>query len=56
LPERDVSGLPGGQGFRQRRDQRPGELGTLMLAALLIGLVLPLVAVALVKLSRLRSA
>lgn len=32
------------------------ELGTLMLAALLIGLVLPLVAVALVKVSRLRSA
>ncbi len=32
------------------------ELGTLMLAALLIGLVLPLAAVALVKLSRLRSA
>ena len=32
------------------------ELGTLMLAALLIGLVLPLATVALVKLSRLRSA
>ncbi len=32
------------------------ELGTLMLAALLIGLILPLATVALVKLSRLRSA
>ena len=32
------------------------ELGTLMMAALLIGLVLPLATVALVKLSRLRSA
>jgi hypothetical protein len=32
------------------------ELGTLMVAALLIGLLLPLATVALVKLSRLRSA
>jgi hypothetical protein len=33
-----------------------GELGALMITALLIGLTLPLVAVALVRLSRLRSA
>ncbi len=33
-----------------------GELGGLMLAALLIGLILPLVAVALVKMTRLRTA
>jgi len=33
-----------------------GELGGLMLAALLIGLILPLAAVALVKMTRLRTA